>query len=137
MGLAAGLLLLAAGSDAPPLGHPALVPFLAPFVLAAWAYAVSMAAHGSRGALVALAGHAAVGGLLFGGAHLAACAPGLACPPQDLAVQALTALVGGITLVATLGEVRRRRGPLHGGTAAFLLAPLALAALLYLAAGLA
>lgn len=133
MGLSVALLVRA---DPATVETPALLAFLLPFVFAGWTYAVSMAAHGSRGALVALAGYAAVGGMGLGALHLAACLPGLACGAPDLGLRGLTVLVGALSALATLGEAMRRRGPVHGATAAFLLAPLAVAVLLHVAVAL-
>lgn len=129
MGLSVALLL--AGG-----GEPRLPILLVPFVFGAWAYGVSMASHGSRGALAALAGHAALA-VAFALARGATCWRTQACGPLDRGLLVLLALVGALALAATVAEARRRRGPVQWGTAAFLLAPLALTVLAIFARALA
>ncbi|HUR69368.1 MAG TPA: hypothetical protein VM370_08995 [Candidatus Thermoplasmatota archaeon] len=121
LGLTAAALVLGAGV------HGSEVWFLffgvIPLV-AVWAYAISMAAHGSRTALVALALYALAGSIaalylewrveaVTSGARLGA------------ALAVATAILGALALWAILDEARIRGGPVHVMTVLALLLPIA------------
>jgi hypothetical protein len=99
---------------------------------AAWAYAVSAGAYGSKGALLALVGYVLSAALIQG---ILAFLPGFSAHPVLVGVlAAANAVVGVGTAVSLVREIRGRRGPIQWGTAAFFLAPLALWVLVGLAA---
>lgn len=88
-------------------------PLLIALCLGMWAYALVRASHGSKGALVALAAYG-----------IAAAA--LVLATREWAYAAAPALVGIAAAGAAADELRRRRGGVQWGTAAFLGAPILL-----------
>jgi len=113
LGLAAAQVAL---RPQPDLGSPLTILQTIALVglFVSWAYALAVAAWGSRGAIVALAIHAVAFGALFQGALLIAGQPLLVAA---LAVANL--LVGFAAALSLLREARERRGPLQAGTATF------------------
>lgn len=121
------------GAEGPAL---ALVVLLFAAVHFAWALALVRAAHGSRGALLALLGNALAWGVGAGlwdaSRHVRSLEPADLGP---LALAALLVLAGAGAAVALVGETRARRGPLQAANALAMLAPtLLLAGLLALLA---
>lgn len=119
LGLAAAHLALsrAGGATGPAV---ALLAILAVASFTSWSYAFAVAAHGSKGGLLTLLGHALVGGLGLAalGARDAS-GFGYALP----ALLALAALGAAWTLAR---ETRARRGPANAGAAILLTVPTAL-----------
>ena len=92
-------------------------------LVAVWAYAISMGAHGSRTPLAALTVYVTVASLAS--LYLEWPVKGTTSgAPLGAALGVATALVGALTLWALLDELRRRGGPIRVGTVIALLLPL-------------
>lgn len=102
---------------APSLTAQLLVALLVVAAFGAWAYAISMAAHGQRGALVALLGKVLAWGLFVGMLDL------LRFGGMHFVTGVLLVLVAIPSAWSVYAQLRARRGPLQGATAAVLLLP--------------
>lgn len=109
LALAAAAIAIGGGTHASEVWFVAfgIVP-----LLAVWAYAIAMGAHGSRTALVALAGLATAGVTAAFALEWRATAIHSSAP-LGAALAIVTAIVGALTLWAIVDEIRARRGRVH------------------------